>query len=73
MTAGQYLKAARIKLGFTQKHVADYLNVSEVTVSYWESDHRRPRLSKIKRIKKILNWSSLQCYFFIERLSGLLE
>lgn len=39
---GLRLKSLRASYGFTQKQLAKKLNVSEVTVSRWESNYRLP-------------------------------
>ena len=44
---GNFLSELRKEKGLTQKEIADYLNVSDKTVSYWECDKYSPDLSVI--------------------------
>lgn len=54
-----YLADRRKALGKTQKEIADYVGVSEATVSRWESgDIANMRRDKIKRYAEILETST---------------
>ena len=44
---GSFLSELRKEKGLTQKEIADYLNVSDKTVSHWECDKYSPDLSVI--------------------------
>ena len=44
---GNFLSELRKEKGLTQKEIADYLNVSDKTVSHWECDKYSPDLSAI--------------------------
>lgn len=44
---GNFLSELRKEKGLTQKEIADYLNVSDKTVSHWECDKYSPDLSVI--------------------------
>ena len=44
---GNFLSDLRKEKGITQKELADYLNVSDKTVSHWECDKYSPDLSAI--------------------------
>ena len=44
---GNFLSDLRKEKGITQKELADYLNVSDKTVSHWECDKYSPALSAI--------------------------
>lgn len=50
----------RTELGITQKEVADFVGVSEATVSRWESGHiDNMRRDRIAALSKILRMSPL--------------
>lgn len=57
MSIGKIIKEKRIELGLTQKEVADYIGVTEATVSRWESANisnmRRDRIAKLSTILKM--------------------
>jgi transcriptional regulator with XRE-family HTH domain len=44
------LKGARINAGYTQKQVADKVNVHEVTVTNWELGHNKIPAVKLKEL-----------------------
>ena len=44
---GNFLAELRKEKGLTQKEIADFLNVSDKTVSHWECDKYSPDLSVI--------------------------
>ena len=52
-----YLKDRRLARGLTQKQIADYVKVSEATVSRWESgdiaNMRRDRIALLAQILKV--------------------
>ena len=50
-------KAFRISHGYTQKELAKALNVSQQTISSWESRSQDPRLSNIKKMAELFNVS----------------
>lgn len=49
------MKAARVNRGLTQAEVADALNVTKKTVSYWENGKTIPKLDKIELLCNLLN------------------
>ena len=49
------LKYVRTALGFTQKSLADELEVSRPTVTQWETGWNEPRMGTIKKIAAKLN------------------
>lgn len=57
MTFGQKLKQHRQKLGYTQKELADKLNVSFQTISKWESDINEPDFSSLRKLSEIFQCS----------------
>ena len=60
MDVKSIIKNRRIELGLTMKDVADYVGVSEATVSRWESgDIENMKRSRIYSLSKILNISPL--------------
>lgn len=56
-SVGKIIFDRRTALSLTQKEVADYVGVSEATVSRWESGHidnmRRDRIAKLAKILRI--------------------
>ena len=55
MTTGQNIKAARKKVGLTQKELAQKLGLSFQSIAQWENDLRNPKLDTIKRIADALH------------------
>ena len=57
MNIGEIIREKRIERGLTQKEVADYIGVTEATVSRWESSNinnmRRDRIAKLANILKM--------------------
>lgn len=51
------LKALRINANMTQKEVAEKLNISVATLSFWEQGRRFPNVKDIKKIEKLFNVS----------------
>lgn len=49
------LKALRINANMTQKEVAEKLNISVTTLSFWEQGRRFPNVKDIKKIEKLFN------------------
>lgn len=49
------LKIARIKKGYTQKFIAEQLNVSLNTVSRWEKGERTMTVDKLIQLAEILD------------------
>ena len=44
----------RKRKGFSQKDLADEMNVTESAISLWESDSRKPKLDRAIELAKIL-------------------
>lgn len=57
MTFNNLIKQRRLELGLNQKDIADYVGVSEATVSRWESGEisntRRDRIAKLAKILQV--------------------
>ena len=57
MNISNFIKTKRIELGLTMKNVADYVGVSEGTISRWESGEiknmKRNKIAKLSQILKI--------------------
>ncbi len=60
------LKAARVNSGFTQRDVAEKLNVTKKTVSSWESGKTMPKLDKIEALCSLYN-ISFDSLFFVKK------
>lgn len=56
-TVGVELSSRRVELSLTQKQVADYVGVTEATVSRWESgkidNMRRDKIAKLANILRV--------------------
>ena len=58
MKADNIIKDRRVELGYTQKYVADFVGVSEASLSRWESGHiANMKRDKIARLAQILQLS----------------
>lgn len=53
-TLGTRLKARRKALKLTQKAVGDYVGITAVSVSLWESDHTEPRGKNLDKLCQLL-------------------
>lgn len=54
---GNNIKSLRIEKGISQKELAEKLNVSNKTISHWESGYTEPPIAVITKLKKILDVS----------------
>ena len=54
---GKIIKELREKNGFTQKELAEQLNVSDKTISKWENERGLPDISILSDLAKILHVS----------------
>ena len=57
-TFAQRLKQARIKKGYTQKQLADNLEMAMMTLSQYETQKREPSISSLAKIAKNLSVST---------------
>lgn len=55
MAFGERLKKLRLREGYTQKDLADKLNVTFQTISKWENNTNEPDFSTLKEISKIFS------------------
>lgn len=55
MTLGEYIKAKKREVGYTQTTLADELGLDYRMVQRWESDRATPHASYLIRLIKILN------------------
>ena len=53
-TPGQFIKAARIKAGLTQRELGEKMGLAYQTVAQWENDLRKPKIETLKRIAEAL-------------------
>ena len=51
---GNFLSDLRKEKGITQKELADFLNVSDKTVSHWECDETSPDISLLPELAELL-------------------
>ena len=70
MTAGEKLRMARIRRFLTQAELAEAVNVSPVSIGYYEADKRRPRYPVKQRIAAFFG-VSVQSIFFDDELNTL--
>ena len=49
------LAAARVNAGFTQKHVAKELKVSNKTLANWENGRAKPSFSTLQALAQLYN------------------
>jgi transcriptional regulator with XRE-family HTH domain len=52
---GKHLRELRNKSGYTQQQMADFLNISRSTYTYYETGKSEPGLDKIKIMCEIFN------------------
>lgn len=57
MNYGKFFKKARNDSGFTQKYVADKLQIRQSNVSDWENDVSRPEYEKLIELSRLYNVS----------------
>lgn len=55
MSFGERLKEARLLKGYTQKQLAEKLNIGGTTVTGYEKDNSEPNMNTISKIMEILN------------------
>lgn len=55
MTIGEYLKKLRLSKCMSQKQLSEKLNVTNITVSYYETSRQTPCLRVIKRYSELFN------------------
>ena len=67
-TLAERLRAIRVQVGFSQKNVADQLNVSRSTYTYYETGKTTPDPATLNRIARIFE-VPLE-YFFSSELEG---
>ena len=53
-SSGQRIKSRRKQFGLTMQALADYVGVSQLTVSQWESDLTLPKGQNMRRLEEIL-------------------
>lgn len=52
---GQRIRALRIERGLSQQQLGDLVFVTRKTISNWESGHRKPDITMITRLARMLN------------------
>lgn len=51
---GKFIAECRHRLGFTQQELADHLNLSNKTISKWESGAGSPDISNLAELAEVL-------------------
>lgn len=62
------LRAARVNAGYSQKEVADLLQISNKTLSSWENGDTFPSIKKIERLCELYNMSYDDIKFFTQEV-----
>ena len=62
------LRAARVNAGYSQKEVADLLQISNKTLSSWENGDTFPSIKKIECLCKLYNMSYDDINFFTQNV-----
>lgn len=57
MNFGENFKCARKQMGYSQKQVADMLNIHQSNVSDWENNVSRPEYEKLIELSRIYDIS----------------
>ena len=57
MNFGKNFKCARKQMGYSQKRVADMLNIHQSNVSDWENNISRPEYEKLIELSRIYDVS----------------
>ena len=55
MNFGEIFKKCRLKMNFSQKRVAELLNIHQSNISDWENDISRPEYEKLIQLTEIYN------------------
>jgi len=53
MTLGKRIRKLREQRGMSQQELAELLGTTQQTIAYWESDKRKPRYEKLKKLASI--------------------
>lgn len=53
----EHLLELRRKKGITQRELAEHLNVSQISLSYWETGKREPSLDVVRKLAEYYNTS----------------
>ena len=60
MTTGEKIRKRRIRLGLTQKQVADKIGVQYQTLQFWETGNRIPKIDNLKKIADALEMDLME-------------
>lgn len=60
MTTGEKIRKRRIRLGLTQKQVADKIGVRYQTLQFWETGKRKPKINNLKKIADALEMDLME-------------
>ena len=69
----QKIKALRTNAGYTQKQLAEKMNVSQTAIALWENGSREPNMDTIKEIAEIFGVTPAFIIGFDEKIEELLE
>lgn len=67
------LKELRVNAGYTQKQLAEKMNVSQTAIALWENGSREPSFDTIKEIAEIFGVMPASIIGFDEEFIELLE
>lgn len=71
MNISKFIKSRRLELGLTMKNVADFVGVSEGTISRWESGEiKNMKRNKIAKLSQILKISPMELMGEIEHTNS---
>lgn len=57
MEFGKFFKRCRLEAGFTQKQVAEFLEIRQSNISDWENDISRPEYEKLIKLANLYDVS----------------
>ena len=70
MNISNFIKSKRLELGLTMREVADFVGVSEGTISRWESGEiKNMKRNKIAKLSQILKISPMELMGEIETIN----
>ena len=65
------LAAARVNAGFTQRQVADRLNVTQNTIVAWENGSGEPKISQARKLSSLYDMPLDNIIFLPEKSNNI--